>query len=92
MVKLIKLVSGEEIMADIIQEVGTTFTVENPIRLTLSQKGVGMVPLSPFMKDSKLTLERVNVIYTAEADEELVNAYKGQFGGIVMAPPGLTLG
>ena len=92
MVKLIKLVSGEEIMADVTQEVGTTLTIENAIRLTLSQKGVGMVPLSPFMKDSKLTLERVNIIYMAEADDELVNAYKGQFGGIVTAPPGLTLG
>lgn len=92
MIRLVKLVTGEEILTKVLEQDSTNIKVENPVKLALTQKGVGMVPLSPFLKDSTLTIAWNNVVYMAEADEELANAYNGQFGGIVTAPPGLILG
>lgn len=92
MINLIKLVTGEEVLARY-EIVGDVFYLENPVRLQLSQKGVAMIPLSPFMKEnSKIAIKSQDVIYTVEPDEDVVNAYNQQFGGIVIASSGLTLG
>lgn len=97
MVKLVKLSTGEEVIAKVeITSVGveqqTVYILQNPMRLQLNPKGVAMIPLSPFMKESaKITVDKMDVIYTVDADDDVVNAYNGQFGGILTAPPGLTL-
>lgn len=93
MANLIKLITGEEILAKILTDDTGFIIVENPVKLALSQKGVAMVPLSPFVKEgAKFTISKRDVIYVVEADDDVVNAYNGQFGGIMIAPPGLTLG
>lgn len=92
MLKLVKLVTGEEVLTKY-EEVGDTVVMENPVKLALSQKGVAMIPLSPFMKENvKITIEKKDILYIVEPDEDVVNGYNSQFGGIVVAPPGLTLG
>jgi len=92
MMKLVKLVTGEEVLTKC-EEVGDTLVLENPVRLQLQQKGVAMIPLSPFMKENaKITIHKRDIMFTVEPDEDVVNGYNQQFGGIVVAPPGLTLG
>jgi hypothetical protein len=91
MINLIKLVTGEEVLSKY-EENDTTMTLSNPMRLQLSPKGLAMIPLSPFMKENaKIIIEKKNVLYIVEADEDVINGYNSQFGGIVIAPPGLVL-
>lgn len=94
MVKLVKLVTGEEVLAKVeLEQQGGHYVLENPVKLALNQKGVAMIPLSPFMKeDVKFKIKDRDVIYAIDADDDVVNAYNGQFGGIIQAPPGLQLG
>lgn len=92
MLKLVKFVTGEEVLAKC-EESADNMILENPVRLQLSQKGVAMIPLSPFMKENaKITVGKRDIVYTVDPDEDVVNGYNQQFGGIVIAPPGLTLG
>jgi hypothetical protein len=89
--KLIKLATGEEILARY-EQVDATLVLQNPMKLALSPKGLAMVPLSPFMKEnSKITIALKDVIYTVDADEDVLNGYNSQFGGIVLAPTGLVI-
>lgn len=91
-IKLVKLVTGEEILTKC-EWVANNLVLNNPVKLQLSPKGVAMIPLSPFMKENaKINIEDKNVLYTVDPDEDVVNAYNQQFGGIVIAPAGLSLG
>jgi hypothetical protein len=93
MLKLVKLVTGEEVLAKVETTPQNGLILENPVRLQLSQKGVAMIPLSPFMKEgAKITITERDIMFIVDADEDVVNGYNQQFGGIVVAPPGLTLG
>lgn len=85
MVKLIKLVTGEEIMGDVEGN-----EMENPVRVVITQQGVAMVPWCPFTKNKKITLLRldINAIYIEDADDELANEYRGKFGGVTLATAG----
>jgi len=90
-IQLVKLVTGEEVLTKY-EEVGDTMVMENPMRLQLSPKGLAMIPLSPFMKENaKVTIQKKDVLYIVEPDEDVINGYNQQFGGIVVAPPGLVL-
>lgn len=92
MLKLVKLVTGEEVLAKV-ESIQNGLILDNPVRLQLSPKGVAMIPLSPFMKEgAKITIAERDIMYTVEADEDVVNGYNQQFGGIVVASPSLTLG
>lgn len=91
MINLIKLVTGEEVLSKY-EENDTTMTLSNPMRLQLSPKGLAMIPLSPFMKENaKIIIQKKDILYTVEPDEDVVNGYNSQFGGIVIAPPGLII-
>lgn len=91
MIKLIKLITGEEVLAKY-EESDTTMIMENPMRLQLSPKGLAMIPLSPFMKENaKITIQKKDVLYTVDADDDVINGYNQQFSGIVVAPPGLVI-
>ena len=89
--KLIKLITGEEILSKY-EQIDSNMILSNPMRLQLSPKGIAMIPLSPFMKEnSKIYIDTKDVLYTVDADDDVLNAYNQQFGGIVVAPPGLII-
>lgn len=90
--QLVKLVTGEEVLTKYEVSAQGDFVLENPVKLALSPKGLAMVPLSPFMKEgAKMTVSQRDVMYTVDADEDVLNGYNSQFGGIVVAPPGLLI-
>lgn len=89
--EFIKLSSGEELIAQ--TECGGEFLLlKNPVMLAITREGVGMMPFAPFAKDNKVSLSRSHILAVAEPDDEIKNAYNSKFGGgIVVAPPGMTL-
>lgn len=90
--QLVKLVTGEEVLTKYEVSPQGDFIMENPVKLALSPKGLAMVPLSPFVKEgAKITIGQRDVLYVVDADEDVVNGYNSQFGGIVVAPPGLLI-
>lgn len=95
MIKLLKLSTGEEIIAEKQEERGS-IVIKNPVKMGLTAQGIAMMPFSPFLKANNnniiLHINSSHIIFEGEVDEEIVNAYNSKFGsGIVLAPPGLRL-
>jgi hypothetical protein len=90
MVKLFKLVSGEEVVASYeITSEGIVMT--NPVMINLTAKGLAMMPLCPIMKGNRLVIDPSKVVYDTELDDEIANGYNSKFGGVLLAT-GLSLG
>ncbi len=91
MVKILKLTSGEEILAEIISEKNTsTHTViKNPLRFQAVPDDTGraqiaLVPFFPFAKkDKEFEINVSSIVTVFEADDEISNSHAKQFGGIV---------
>ena len=69
-VKLIKMWSGEDVIADLIKETDDSIVIQNPIVVVPSgQQGqVGLAPWSPLLKgkDTELEVNRGYVVYINE--------------------------
>lgn len=91
-IMLIKLVTGEDIMAEVIRETLDTMTLKNPIRIIVipgkqnDPKGptVGFAPWQEFADNNECEIKKHHVITTAAPIVEFLNNYKATFGGIVV--------
>jgi hypothetical protein len=83
-IKLIRMWSGEDVIADVIEENEYTITMENPIVAVPSQKPgqIGFAPWSPLHKKGKIKVAEKYVVYIGEPQEEIVEEYKTMFGKI----------
>ena len=93
-IRFAKLLNDDDIVADISGCDGddTKLTFKVPIRLVITQQGVGMMPMNPFMKAKSIDLPKSFVVYTCELDDDIVNAYNAKFGsGIVVVPSGTQI-
>ena len=76
--------SGEDVVADIIEETTEYYKVENPIVAVPSQQPgqIGFAPWSPLHKKGKIKVAEKYVVYIGEPQEEIVEEYKTMFGKI----------
>jgi hypothetical protein len=89
-VKIIKLITGEELIGDISQS-GDNVSVRGPatVHLVPGERGtmsVAMVPFAPYAEESAFmfNLQHIMTVYTPGV--ELLNQYSQRFGsGIVVA-------
>lgn len=92
-VKLIKLVTGEEILAEILSE-GQDIEICNPLNAVVqpSPQGIsyGFIPWAG-LTDGNLTLKADKVVFIAEVREDVLNSYNSQFGKIVTPPKKIIL-
>ena len=94
-VKLIKMWTGEDVIADLIKETDDTIVITNPIVVVPGgQQGqVGLAPWSPILKskDTELEITRRYVVYIKEPQEEFVSNYRQMFSGIATPTKKLIL-
>ena len=94
-VKLIKMWSGEDVIADLVKETDDSIVIFNPIVVVpAGQLGqVGLAPWSPLLKgkDTELEVTRGYVVYINEPQEEFVSNYRQMFTGIATPPKKLIL-
>ena len=77
-VKLIRMSSGEDLIATLNKETDTNIVIQDAIVAVPTGSGsIGFVPWSPILsKDQKeLTVEKTFVVYIAEPDEGVVKQY-----------------
>lgn len=83
MIKVAKLVNGDEIIADVETHVdGNNF--KNPFKIVMSREGLGLMPFMLFSKDKNFVLNNQHVVAMGEPEDEMRNAYSSQVGGIVV--------
>ena len=91
MIKILKLLTGEEIIGDV--EVGELTVISKPCLLQLvpsrsnpEQPMMALVPYAPYSKNHKIKVSREFVVWVEDPVEELYNQYNSIFGtGIVVS-------
>jgi hypothetical protein len=84
-VKLIRMWSGEDVVADLISETNETITITNPIVAIPSGNGtMGFAPWSPILKSkgTEIELPKSYVVYMAETQDQIVDQYTQMFSVI----------
>ena len=83
-VKLIRMWSGEDVIADITKESTDSITITDPIVAVPSQKQgqIAFAPWSPLLEKDKLEVTKKYVVYMANPQEEIIEQYNSMFGKI----------
>ena len=95
-IKAIKLVSGEELVVEIVNEEGDLLTFKNPVACVMQRSEKGpMLGFMPWMQaaDGPFTISLEKTVVVAEVADEVKNGYNQIFGaGIVVPPKDLIVG
>lgn len=87
-VKLIRMQSGEDVVAEIVNEKldSETTVIKNAIvAVPTSQGQLGFAPWAPILHKSKNDIEVKNsfIVFIAEVDENVANQHKKMYGGVI---------
>ena len=81
-VKLIRMWSGEDVVADLIEEKDDSIVICNPIVAVPAGNGqMGFAPWSPLLKgkNEELEVTRKYIVYMSETQEEIKEQYQEMF-------------
>ena len=83
-VKLIRMWSGEDVIADIVKEDTDSITFTDPIVAVPSQQQgqIGFAPWSPLLQKDKLEVTKKYLVYIGEPQAEIIEQYNTMFGKI----------
>ena len=90
-IKLIRLLGGEEIMPEILEDNKDGLKVKNPVRVivvpnktTTEQAGVGFAAFSNWTKDTEFVLNKSLILATMTPVEEFTSNYSAAFSGVIL--------
>jgi hypothetical protein len=96
-VRVIKSVTGEEILGDV-EEVQGGYLVSNPVIVMIrgmpngGQMGLEFIPYIAYAAVKSVEFALDKVIHILEVDDSVKNQYNTIFGGIVVPPKTLIMG
>lgn len=88
-VKLFRISTGEEVVAELVSETDTSVTLKNGlVVLPTPQGGVGFAPWTPVIDKDKPEIEvsKNFVVYIADVDSQVKNKYDEIFGSKLITP------
>lgn len=78
-----KTVAGEEIIARLISNSDTKIKVKKPMALTMTEKGLGMVPFTfTVSPDTELEVNRNTIVFIAKTEKTMADQYIEKTTGI----------
>ena len=81
-----KLVSGEEVVAKIVEENSTDYIVSKPMTLIANQQGLGMMQSMMSMNtNSNVILKKSAVVFVTDIIPDMENHYIETTSGIALA-------
>lgn len=100
-IKIIKLTTDQDIIAEILEESPFALKVKNPIAVLMipPQKGspqagpnIGFAPWSPYVEwDKGVDIKISTVVFVAPAAQELIDQYKSLFSNIIQPKKSLLV-
>ena len=87
-VKLIRMISGEEILAEVLDWRDGLLTIQNPLVVIPQQQSVGFAPWATVIDPERpeISLDMKHVIYCVEVAESVVKQYNEIFGSKIITP------
>jgi hypothetical protein len=90
-IKLIKLLNGQDIMAEVISQNDKTIRIKNavaivvvPSRADPKTPSVGLAPWAEFSDDKEIDVASFHIMCIMNPIKEFISQYNAVFGGIVM--------
>jgi hypothetical protein len=97
-IRLIKMISGEDLIAEIVVQIENQIIIKNPVRVVVmpsktnpQSPTVGFAPWAEFSDEKQFTIHINHVIVTMKPIQEFINQYNSMFGGIVAPSSKLIL-
>jgi hypothetical protein len=97
-IKIIRLITGEEILVEVTLDTGFKVTVKNPIRIVvipnkqnMKEPTVGLAPWTEFSSDTEFTLDKQHILLIMTPIPEFVNQYQMAFSKIITPQPNLLI-
>ena len=88
-VKLIRMWSGEDVVADLVKETEDSVTIVNPIVAVPSgQENIAFAPWSPIIKKDNTEIEvtKKYVVYISETQDEIIEQYNQMYSPVETPP------
>ena len=88
-VKLFRISTGEEVVAELVSETDTSVTMKNGlVVLPTPQGGIGFAPWTPVIdKDNpEVEVSKNFVVYIADVDSQVKNKYNEIYGSKLVTP------
>ena len=86
-VKLLRITTGEEVVAEIVEETADSITIKNGLVVLPSAQNVGFAPWATVVdrQEPEITMSKQFLVYAAALDPSVKNKYCEMFRGIT--PP-----
>ena len=83
-VKLIRMWSGEDVIADIVEENTEAVVITDPIVAVPSQQEgrIAFAPWSPLLQKDKLEVTKKYIVYIGDPQVEIIEQFNQMFGKI----------
>ena len=83
-VKLIRMWSGEDVIADIVEENTDSVVITDPIVAVPSQQDgrIAFAPWSPLLQKDELEVTKKYIVYIGDPQEEFIEQFNKMFGKI----------
>ena len=87
-VKLIRIITGEEIIAELISENAAEITVKNGLVVIPNAQGVGFAQWATVIDPERpeVTISRNHIVYIVEVQEDVCKKYNQMFGSKLITP------
>jgi len=87
-VKLIRIVTGEEIIAEVLSETDDTITVQNGLVVLPNAQSVGFAPWATVISkdEPEITMKKTFVVYIAAVQDDVAQKYNEMFGSKLVTP------
>jgi hypothetical protein len=90
-IKAIKLVNGEELIVEIVDDGDVELTFTNPVACVLQRgkDGAPVLGFMPWMQASNppFTIKKNHILVIAEVADDVKNGYNQIFGAGIVVPP-----
>ena len=87
-VKLIRIMTGEEVVAELVSETEDRITIKNGLVVIPQAQNVGFAPWATVIskENPEITVSKSHVIYMVEVDESVRIKYNEIFGSKLVTP------
>jgi Sm_like domain len=99
-VKLIKLITGEELLGEVASTspIPTSVVLKNPVRIVVMPNkidpktpNIGFAPWAEFSDEKEFVLDKSHILCIMTPIIEFVNQYNSMFGGLVVPKSNLII-
>ena len=87
-VKLLRIITGEEIIAEVLEETELYIKVQNGLVVIPQAQSVGFAPWATVIskENPEITIEKTHVVYVVEVEENVGKKYNEMFGSKLITP------